>query len=136
VLQLSRLELYKWILKYEEQKLYEDQVDYYLSYLLGVYRKEFFDAIRFNIKILEDIEEWFVSDKEYIKEELWTIEQFRYVYERNIKEFSRNLQHFEVDISEFSSELSKCKDSYSAFNKLIKQLEIANSKILKSYYRK
>ena len=136
--QLSRTELYGWVLNSENNIFLESIENSRIREILFEYREIFFTTLRFNLQILRDIEINYISttqDKDE-KRVAWTNEEFRARFEENLEEVS---EHYGNDREKtyriFADEITNSPNSYYAFNKLIKQLDKTSNEWLGDLYK-
>lgn len=132
--QLSKIELYNWILNLYDQDR-EDELSTYFYNILGQQRELFYDVLHFNVRLLTGIEEYFLADREENMEV--TVDSIVSVYQANRLSVEQLgiMNYISEDLGEFELELSQSSNAYVAFNKLLKMLDGINNKILKELFK-
>lgn len=141
--QLSRIQLYEWILNSENNgfSFIEDER---IRDNLFEYEGIFFDTVRFNLVMLRDIESYYASSMSDEIMVSFNSENFRKIYQKNLMRGLENLndiippRYFETErevYSKFVDEISDTADLYYMFNKLMKQLDKTSNRSLRLLYK-
>ena len=141
--QLSRIQLYEWILNSENDR-FSFIEDERIRVNLFEYRGIFFSTVRFNLEMLRDIESYYASS---ISDEIkvsFTSENFKNIYQENLMKGLENLndimplRYFETERETYLTlieEISDTVDSYYMFNKLMKQLDKTSNRSLRLLFK-
>lgn len=143
--QLSRTQLYEWILR-QDNNIFEYIEDERIreNLLEFEYRNLFFNTLRFNLEILKGIESYFVSSTLNENKSSFSSEDFKSIYQENLMNgleyFNDIIQTRFYDIEReayltFIDGISDITDPYYMFNKLMKQLDKTSNRSLRKFYQ-
>lgn len=126
--ELSRVELFSWILSVENEETDISLVRDSMKRSLGDYKDTFIKTIRLNIQILKGIELFFIPDENKTDSDL-SLDEFQKIYKKNIEGEKLKKQY-----KLFPDKIIESENSRYAFNRLIKFLNRENSKLLQDLY--
>jgi len=141
--QLSRIQLYKWILS-SENNIYRFIENKRIKTELIKYKDDFFNTVRFNFVMIRNIESYYASS---ISDEIkasFTKEKFKNLYQENLNSGLENLndimsqKHLETERQlylTFIDEISDTANPYYMFNKLMNQLDKTSNRSLSLLYQ-